>query len=133
MYAEIQQQKVAISDFERHIAEAQTTVTAKNRAVSVTVDGRGELVDMKFPTNSYRTMAPAEFAQLLVETVGTARDQARNSAAALLQNLLPGRLPIADMLRGPVNFDSMMADVMKDLNEPLPGMADTANAEERKL
>jgi DNA-binding protein YbaB len=129
-YAEFEQQKVAISGFEREVAAAQTTVTAKNRAVSVTVDGRGDLVEIKFPTNLYRTMAPAELGSLLVETTKTARDQARESAADMFRGLVPAGVPVLDMLNGSVDFDEMMREAMRVVNESLPGMTRSGEGEE---
>ncbi|MEV4495701.1 hypothetical protein C7C45_32425 [Micromonospora arborensis] len=120
-YAEFEQKKLAIAEVKQELSTAQTTVTAKNRALTVIVDGRGDLVEVKFPTNSYRTMAPAELGNLLVETLKTARDQARGQAANAYQKLLPPGLPIKDMLNGTVNFDEMMREAMRSVNEPFPG------------
>jgi len=129
-YAEFESQKAAVAGFDQKISAAQTTVTAKNRAVSVVVDGRGDLVEIKFPTNSYRRMAPAELGRLLVETVGTARDQAREDAAEMFRTLLPTAMSVVDMLNGPVDFDSMMQDAMDAVDEPWPGMTRPTDSEE---
>ncbi|RKR86736.1 YbaB/EbfC DNA-binding family protein [Micromonospora pisi] len=129
-FAEFEQQKIAISGIERKIEAAKTTVTAKNRAVTVTVDGRGDLVEVKFPTNAYRTMPPAELGSLLVETTKAAREQAREGAAELFQTILPAGMPILDMLNGSVDFDEMMSEAMRAANEPFPGAASSPNRPE---
>ncbi|MEO3742080.1 YbaB/EbfC family nucleoid-associated protein [Plantactinospora sp. B5E13] len=119
-YAEFERQKQAITEVRRELSTAQTTVTAKNRALTVTVDGRGDLVEIRFPTNSYRTMAPAELANLLMETVKTARDQARGRTANAFQTLLPTGLPLLDMLNGTADFDDLMRETVRVVTEPFP-------------
>ncbi|MEU4339263.1 YbaB/EbfC family nucleoid-associated protein [Micromonospora lupini] len=93
----------AVDEFEKRVEESRTSVTAKNRAVVATVDGRGDLTDLKFPTRAYRAMAPAELSALLVETVAAARDQARAEMNQLVQSVLPTGLA--------VNFLNEMVDV----------------------
>jgi len=120
-YAAFEKQKAAISGLEQAMASAETTVTAKNRAVTVTVDGRGDVVEIKFPTNAYRTMAPAELGNLLVETAKTAREQARETATGMFEALLPARMPLLGVLNGKRGFDEMMDAAVRLVSEPLPG------------
>ncbi|MEU4677723.1 YbaB/EbfC family nucleoid-associated protein [Micromonospora sp. NPDC023737] len=120
-YAEFEEKKAAISGVEQQMSGAQTTVTAKNRAVSVTVDGRGDLVEVKFPTNAYRTMAPAELGGLLVETVKSAREEARHKAMKLFESILPPGLPLAGLLRGEKTADQMFDEAMQSINESFGG------------
>ena len=111
--AEFERNKAAIGDLQNGMAATQTTISPKNRSISVTVDGQGELVEVKFPSNAYRTMAPAELGRLIVDTVTEARAEARGKAVGMFESLLPPGLPVAGMLNGPVDFD----DVMAQLNE----------------
>ncbi|MET7747487.1 YbaB/EbfC family nucleoid-associated protein [Micromonospora sp. NPDC005367] len=126
-YAEFEEKKAAISGVEQQMSGAQTTVTAKNRAVSVTVDGRGDLIDVKFPTSAYRTMAPAELAGLLVETVRSAREEARQKAMKLFESILPPGLPLAGLLRGEKTADQMFDEAMQSINESFGGAKARAN------
>ena len=59
-YAELVSQREALNDMQHRLAEAGTTVTSKNRAVSVTIDGQGRVSEIKFLTSGYRSMAPTE-------------------------------------------------------------------------
>jgi DNA-binding protein YbaB len=111
-YAEFEKKKETIAGFENAMGSAQTTVTAKNRALTVTVDGRGDLIEIKFPTNAYRSMAPAELASLLVDTARAAREQARAETASMFESLLPARAPILGMLNNPGGFDQMMREAV---------------------
>jgi len=122
-YAELQEQKLAVTEFERKIETAATTVTAKNRGLSVTVDGRGDLVEVKFLTKSYRTMAPTELGQLLVETIGAACTQAREEAASMFQEMLPAGMPLLDAFKGAVDADEMIREAMRTVTEQPDGMS----------
>ncbi|MFI7609298.1 YbaB/EbfC family nucleoid-associated protein [Micromonospora sp. NPDC049366] len=112
-YAEFEEQKNAIAEFERRLAEKASTLTAKNRAVSVTVDGQGDVVEISFPTGAYRKMAPAELGALLVETIDAARTQARAGTTELLDSFLPGGMPAFDLLNSSVEFDEIMSQAMR--------------------
>ncbi|WP_436535629.1 YbaB/EbfC family nucleoid-associated protein [Actinoplanes sp. HUAS TT8] len=115
--AEFERHRAAMDGFEHRVAEASTTVTAKNRAVAVTVNGKGELSEIRFPVGTYRTMAPAELGRLLVDTIGEAQQQAREKAAQMFESLLPAGLPVLEMLSKPVDFDEAMGEVMKTIRE----------------
>ncbi|MGW0436562.1 YbaB/EbfC family nucleoid-associated protein [Micromonospora sp. NPDC003197] len=128
-YAEFEEKKSAIGDIERQMASAQTTVTAKNRALTVHVDGRGDLVEVKFPTNAYRTMAPAELGNLLVETVKAAREEAREKATSLFESILSPGLPLAGLIKGTTNADQMFDDAMRSIREAFGGGRAPASGE----
>lgn len=49
--------------------EGRTTIRAKDHSLSMTFDGRGELVDLTFNESKYRQLAPAQLANAVVETL----------------------------------------------------------------
>ncbi|WP_253874417.1 YbaB/EbfC family nucleoid-associated protein [Actinomadura rupiterrae] len=51
------------------LRERTASATSANRLVTATVDARGGLVGLTFNTTRYRTMAPAELAAAVSETV----------------------------------------------------------------
>jgi len=106
-YAQFEEQKKMLGQLEGRVAAVRRTAGPKSRAVSVTVDGSGEIVDIKFPTKAYRTMAPAEFARVLIEAVRDARTQAKEAATAEFQALLPAGMPLLDALTRPVDIDEL--------------------------
>jgi DNA-binding protein YbaB len=127
--AEFEQQKAAVTEFERDISAARTTVTPKSRAVSVTVDGRGDLAELRFPTRAYRTMAPAELAGLLIDTIRDAQKEARDKAAQMFHSLMPAGSPVLDMLSGPVDFDATMSEILQVFEETKQPSAAQRNAD----
>ncbi|GIF25616.1 DNA-binding protein YbaB [Actinoplanes tereljensis] len=112
-YAEMERQRLALEDVQSELAGTSTTVTSKNRALTVTVDARGAVTGIKFLTSGYRTMAGPELAALLVETMETARDEAMAKTVASFQSILPDSLPLRDMMEGRVDFDGILNDALK--------------------
>jgi len=126
---QLRERREAMARIQRDLAEARFTADSKNRAVSVTVDSRGEPVDIKFRTSSYRSMAPAELSQLLLETIAVARDEAKTAAVAAFGPLLPPGTPLADLMSGQLNFEEMMRRAIPMPEDPDP--ADLARASSR--
>jgi DNA-binding protein YbaB len=126
---QLRERREAMARIQRDLAEARFTVDSKNRAVSVTVDSRGEPVDIKFRTSSYRSMAPAELSQLLLETIKAARDEAKMAAVTAFGPLLPPGTPLADLMSGQLNFEEMMRRAIPMPEDPDP--ADLARASSR--
>jgi DNA-binding protein YbaB len=112
-YADLERQREALEDVQSQLRGAETTVTAKSRALTVTVDSRGAVSGIKFLTSGYRTMAGPELAQLLVETIEQARAEAMAKTVASFRSILPESLPLHDMLEGRVDLDSILADAQK--------------------
>ncbi|MFK3979269.1 YbaB/EbfC family nucleoid-associated protein [Micromonospora sp. NPDC050397] len=120
-YAELERSQAALAGVQEELDGAETTVTSKNRAITVTVNSRGDLVDIKFLTRSYRTMPAAELATLLIDTIAEARAKAQAAVAATFQSVLPAGMSALDMINGTVDFDSMMREAIRMANEPFPG------------
>ena len=118
--AEFERSQAAIAGLQQELAGSRTTVTSKNRALSITLDSQGELAEIKFLTRSYRTMPSVELAQLLVDTVGEARRKALSEMAARFQSVLPAGAAVLDMINGTVDFDQMMREAIRDAAELRP-------------
>lgn len=113
--ADLERHKTAVADFRTSLAEATTTIAPKNRSITVTVDGHGELTEVRFPSSSYRSMAPAELGRLIVDTVAEARTEARSKTMAVFQQVLPEGMPVVDMLRRPVDLDEVSEQIHEHL------------------
>ena len=119
--ADLERQKAAVGRLQQDLADAETTIAPKSRAISVTVDGRGELTGVRFPTTAYRTMAPAELGKLITDTIGEAREQARLKAAEIFAEVMPTGVPVLEMLKGPVDYNSVAARIRAAGDETGPG------------
>jgi|tagenome__1003787_1003787.scaffolds.fasta_scaffold19320333_1 DNA-binding protein YbaB len=73
-------------------AQIRFTARDKERLLTVTVGGHGEVLDLTFHGDGYRGLAPAELSALIVRTIATARTGAARRAMAGMQELL-GELP----------------------------------------
>ncbi|MEW2445725.1 YbaB/EbfC family nucleoid-associated protein [Micromonospora marina] len=117
MYADVVQQREVFASAAESVAAGAFTATGKRRAVQVTVDGQGNLTEIKFPTSAYRTMAGGELGTLLLETITTARRQAIDAGIAQFAQLMPANLPLADILGGSVDVDAMLAEAARAMEE----------------
>ncbi|ALG10356.1 YbaB/EbfC family nucleoid-associated protein [Kibdelosporangium phytohabitans] len=97
-----------LEELGKHWEEASTTVRAKDHSLEITVDGRGELADLTFNGSKYRTLAPAQLAQSIVETLRLARSQAMAKMSDLMGTSgIPG-LDLNDIVTGKVSPDEML-------------------------
>lgn len=67
------QEKVARAS--ASLASATEEAVSKDRAISAKVDSQGELVELKFRSSSYKSMAPAELSAAVMDVVKRARDR----------------------------------------------------------
>ncbi|WP_370942282.1 YbaB/EbfC family DNA-binding protein [Amycolatopsis sp. cg5] len=54
-------------------SDGRTTVRAKNQALEMTFDGRGELIDLVFDESKYRTLVPKQLARVILDTLQLGR------------------------------------------------------------
>ncbi|MFR9731794.1 YbaB/EbfC family nucleoid-associated protein [Saccharopolyspora sp. MS10] len=85
-----------------------TTVQAKDRSLEMTFDGGGELTEIKFNGTKYRSMAPAQLAHVIVETLQQGRAQAMAKMTDLMgTDVLPG-IDLAGIAAGKVDPNSVI-------------------------
>jgi len=87
--AHFDKQREDLVRLHRSMDEVSRTVRSRRRQVSATVDARGEIVELKFHGQSYKTMEPADLAKLIVDTIREARDEARGQMLASLADVDP--------------------------------------------
>jgi len=116
---ELEQEK--LRQFQRALDEAKTVVRSKDRMLSVTFDGRGELTAVKFHSEKYRQMAPAELANALVQVFAEGRAKAMATMAELDgAPRIPG-LDFAELASGKVDVDQMMQALLGPMFDNLTG------------
>ena len=88
---EFEEQKRKLSAMQSEMATTTTTVRARDRLFTLTLDGRGEVTDIAFDGFRYRRLAPAELAKVIVETIATGRRQAMEKIGQMMGgDVLPG-------------------------------------------
>ncbi|AWZ05304.1 MULTISPECIES: YbaB/EbfC family nucleoid-associated protein [unclassified Streptomyces] len=103
-------------------AAISVTVTAKDRAVEATVGAQGELTGLRFPTSRYRTMAPAELANVVMTTIASARAQAASQLLDVYRPFgpIPGLSADAPGGFGPVDWEDLFAPLREDADLVVP-------------
>jgi hypothetical protein len=110
--AELTDTRNAIEEIRRTAAEASVTERSKNRLLSVTVGSRGELQKLAFAGEGYRTLAPPELAQLIVDTIERAQAKCRQNSMAMLDQLLPAAAR-GPRLGGAGSFDELISQFVR--------------------
>ncbi|NLU81065.1 YbaB/EbfC family nucleoid-associated protein [Micromonospora sp. HNM0581] len=118
-----------LEEFQRRMNEASTTVESANKMVAATFDGRGELVRLEFTNTRYRTMAPAELASLLLETLRRGREKSFAKVSELAgRDVLPG-VSFGQLAAGKVDLHEMTESMMRSMLD-LSGIVDTTGKKE---
>ncbi|HET6500280.1 MAG TPA: YbaB/EbfC family nucleoid-associated protein [Amycolatopsis sp.] len=94
----------------QQINEITATVTASRQALKVTVTAQGEVTAIEFPTGAYHQMPPKELSDLLIKTIGEARQKAVEEMSELMSPRLPNGVTFAGLLRGEVTADAVLPE-----------------------
>jgi DNA-binding protein YbaB len=89
-----------LSDASASLESATEEAVAKNRLVAATVDGTGRLTELKFHTDGYRSMAPAELSAAIVEVVGRAQRQMAERVSQAYEAFMPEGVDPQAAMRG---------------------------------
>src|SRR6266480_4576727 len=89
VFARLDKRREDLVRVHQSLDEVTSTVRSRKRQVSATVDARGELVDLKFHGQSYKSMEPGDLAKLILETIAQARDEAKAQLWASLAEADP--------------------------------------------
>jgi DNA-binding protein YbaB len=117
---ELEQTVERLTALQQQLQESTYSATDRNRALTVEVNSTGELTDVRFISNAYRKMAPAELGRLLVDTTRDARAKALASMLTGLTGLMPAGLPIEQILTGDTPLDEIVAASMAEYEKSMP-------------
>ena len=89
--AELEEQRRKLTAMQSEMATTTTTVRARDRLFTVTLDGRGEVTGINFDGFRYQRLAPPELAKLIVDTIATGRREAIEKIGTMMGgDPLPG-------------------------------------------
>ncbi|QHF95312.1 YbaB/EbfC family DNA-binding protein [Streptomyces sp. NHF165] len=97
------------------------TATARDRLLSVTVDARGIVQDVRFHTTRYRSMAAAELSAAVLETIGRAQEEAAEEMRSALAPVMPDGIDLDAAVEGHSRHDEMLDAFVRGC---LPGQQD---------
>jgi DNA-binding protein YbaB len=91
------QQLDQINENNRRMQEITATATSPRKSVSITVGAQGQVIDLKFPSDAYKRMAPKELANVITETFAAAQQQVQAQLMELMQANAPGGFDLSAM------------------------------------
>src|SRR3954464_11285812 len=98
--AELDRHRESASRLHEGMEEVTGSARSKRRQVSVSVDARGDITELKFHGTAYRSLSPAELADIIVETIREAKQSAQATLAESLRDVLPADAEVAEIVSG---------------------------------
>jgi DNA-binding protein YbaB len=130
MFALLAEEQRKLADFQRKMNEATTTVESTNKMLTAAFDGRGELVKLTFNNTRYRTMAPKELADMVLDVIRRGRSEAFGKIDAMAGgDVLPG-VNFGDLAAGKVDLNDVVSGLMTSAVD-LPGIVRAAKQQGR--
>ncbi|GAA1027924.1 MULTISPECIES: YbaB/EbfC family nucleoid-associated protein [Amycolatopsis] len=117
LFASLREQQAAMVEARRSALAISATATGPKRALTVTVDARGEVTELAFPTEAYRTMAPRELAALIQDTIGKARADVAKQMSEVMAPFVPEGLSFDDLMKGKTDWEAMSPGLPDDLGD----------------
>ena len=113
--AEFQSKRDELLGLQERMSQVSASQVAPRNVVSVTVGRQGEVLEVKFSGRAHKNMTPGELGKVVTETIRKAQEQVREQVAELIAPMLPGGIPVKDLLAGRVSADSVLADNPGDM------------------
>ncbi len=105
-----QRKRESFMELQKQLGGTSATIRSRDRSVSVTVDARGQLTALKFESKDYRTMEPAELSELILDTLGKARDKVMAETRQLMSPFLPQGTALADVAEGKLDWTKLLPE-----------------------
>ncbi len=124
--AELARQREGLTRLHHGMEETTGSAYSSRRQVSVTVDGRGEITELTFHGRAYRSLPPAELANMIVDTIRRARESARATMLESVHETLPkgadagGRYDWTAALDDAITLPQSLVDLLGGLSISLP-------------
>jgi DNA-binding protein YbaB len=100
--------RARIAEAKEELATRRASETSRNRLVTATIGPDGALVELKLNSTAYRSMAPAELAAVIRETIERARGRMRTELLETVQPLLPGAVRARDVAEGRLSVEDFL-------------------------
>ncbi|MFC0530924.1 YbaB/EbfC family nucleoid-associated protein [Phytohabitans kaempferiae] len=127
MFAQFAEEQRKLEEFHRKLDEASTTVESANKMLTATFDGRGEVSRLTFNNTKYRTMAPNELAEMVLDVIRRGRSQAFGKIDTMAGGeVLPG-VNFGDLAAGKANLNEVVSGLMTSAID-LPGIFRAADS-----
>ena len=129
----LKEAKRSANEVRRRTADKTFKASPKNKMFTIAVGGRGELKSLVFRSDDYRSLPPAELAELLVSTFEKARRESITAALEGLSGLITQVPMPTEMLSQATSVDDFMSTLIEATSQALPdGGAPVSPAPDRK-
>jgi DNA-binding protein YbaB len=110
--AELEKQRKTMVQLTESLNEITGSARSKRRQVSVTVDGRGDITELTFHGQAYRSLPPADLASIIVETIQDAKQAAQEQVWQSIAEAVPEGLEFAQAATGVRDWSDTLGEVM---------------------
>jgi DNA-binding protein YbaB len=115
-----EEQVRALREFQDNVANTNTVVHSKDRLLTMTFTGQGDLETLTINNNGYRTMAPNELATVITDTLAAGRAQAMEKLGGMFGGQPVPGLSFADLATGRTDPSSVLDAILGPALEMLP-------------
>ncbi|UOZ06954.1 YbaB/EbfC family DNA-binding protein [Amycolatopsis sp. WQ 127309] len=127
--ADLDSERRKLSELGRVWRDEKTTIKSKDQSLSMTFDGRGDLVDLVFNESKYRALPPAQLASVLLETLRRGRAQSMTRMSEVMGlGERTGGMDLSSFASGDFDPEKLigsllgpMYEKMDDFGVPMPG------------
>jgi DNA-binding protein YbaB len=112
MLANLDRKREELARFYQSMDEMTSTVRSRRRQVSVTVDARGEILDLKFHGQTYKNLEPGDLSKLILDTIREARGEAKAQMWASMEEVDPQTAEFAQAAEG-IDWTQQLQESLK--------------------
>jgi len=109
LMAEFEKTKRDIAKAQKGMTEVSATARSKSRMLSVTVNGRGDVTDLKFHSQSWRNMAPGELSKVILQTIKDARAKSHKEMWSAMQEFAPPGVDLSTAISGELDWAAALS------------------------
>jgi hypothetical protein len=110
--AKLEQQRENLVRLHQNMDEVKGSARSSRRQVSAVVDARGELLELKFHGQTYKSLEPAELSKLIMDTIADAHAKARSSLFDSIGDTMPEGVEMAQATSGEHDWSAELSNAM---------------------
>ncbi|GAB3240521.1 YbaB/EbfC family nucleoid-associated protein [Kineosporia babensis] len=115
---ELEQMRELVERIQSQGSATQYSETSRRKILTVTANGRGELVDLAFRGTAYRSLPPAELSHLILETAEKARARGRQAAMDQIAQIAPDAAISPDLFDPKAGFEEFVRAMSEAFDAP---------------
>jgi hypothetical protein len=107
--ATLREHQERISKVRRGLAKASESATSRDRSITATVGGEGQLLEFTFHSEEFRTMPAAELSAMLVQLANEARQKMARRVAESFEPLTRFGAQLRESMTGGTAVEDILA------------------------